>query len=72
MQQKTIESALSSAMPYDKKSKRHHDITNAVAYCTAKDKLPMSTVEYKEFKWMLKVMHPIYCISNDIKKYIVI
>ena len=57
-QQKTVESALSSAMQYDKKSKRHCDITNAVAYCIAKDMLPISTVENKR---MLKVM--------DQKKY---
>ena len=59
-QQKTIESALSSVINYDKKSKRHCDITNAVAYCIAKDMLPISTVENKGFKWMLKVVDPRY------------
>jgi len=54
-------------MLYDTKSKRHPDITNAAAYCTAKDMLPISTVENKGFKWILKVMDPIY-ISIDIKK----
>ena len=58
--QKTIESALSSAMPYGKKSKRYRDITNPEAYCIAKDMVPISTVENKGFKWMLKVMDPIY------------
>jgi len=43
-----------------KKSKRHRDITNAVAYCIAKDILPISKVENKEYKWMLKVMDQIY------------
>ena len=50
-----------------KESKRHRDITNAVAYSIAKDMLPISTVENKGFKWILKVMDPIY-ISIDIKK----
>ena len=47
-------------MPYDKKSKRHHVITNAVAYCIAKDMLPINTAENKGFKWMLKVMDLMY------------
>jgi len=51
--------------PYDKESKRHRYITNAAAYCVAKDMLPISTVENKGFKWMLKVIDPIY-IDIDI------
>jgi len=43
-----------------KKSKRHRDITNAAAFCIAKYMQPISTEESKGFKWMLKVMDPIY------------
>ena len=38
----------------------HRNITNAVAYCIAKDMLTISKVENMGFKWMLKVMDPIY------------
>jgi len=42
-------------MPYDEKSKRHHDITNAVAYYIAKDMVLISTVGNKGLKWMLEL-----------------
>ncbi len=59
-QQQTIQSAFSSTTPYDKKSKRHRALTDAVAYCIAKDMLTISTVENKGFKSMVKVMDPRY------------
>lgn len=59
-QQQTIQSPFSSAMPYDKKSKRHRDLTNAVACCIAKDMLPISTVENKAFESAVKVMDSRY------------
>lgn len=59
-QQQTIVSAFSSTVPYDKKTKRHKDITNAIAYCIAKDMLPISTVENKGFNKLIKVIDPRY------------
>nr|XP_024661555.1 zinc finger BED domain-containing protein 1-like [Maylandia zebra] len=59
-QQQSIESAFSSVLPYDKKAKRHSDITNAIAYCLAKDMLPINTVENEGFKQLIKVLDPRY------------
>lgn len=59
-QQQTIVSTFSSSVPYDKKTKRHGDITNAVAYFIAKDMMPVSTVENVGFKRLLKVLDPRY------------
>ena len=47
-------------MLYDKKMKRHSDITNAVAYFIAKDMMPISTVENDGFKRLINVIDPRY------------
>lgn len=60
LQQQSLHSAFSNVTPYDKKSKRHCDITNAVAYCLAKDMLPINTVENDGFKRLIKVIDPRY------------
>lgn len=57
-QQQTLITAFSSTVPYDKKTKRHKDITNAVAFFIAKDMLPISTVENQGFKQLIKVLDP--------------
>lgn len=59
-QQQTIVSAFSSTVLYDKKTKRHKDITNAIAYCIGKDMLPISTVENEGFKKLIGVLDPRY------------
>ncbi len=43
-----------------KKTKRHGDITKAVAYCIAKDMLPISLVENEGFKNLIHVLDPRY------------
>ncbi len=54
--QQSLMSSFSKAVPYDKKTKRHGDITKAVAYCIAKDMLPISLVENEGFKNLIHVL----------------
>ena len=56
-QQQTVVAAFASAMAYDKKTKRHNDITNTITYFVAKDMLPISTVEKLGFKQLIKVIN---------------
>lgn len=58
--QQSLMSSFSKAVPYDKKTKRHGDITKAVAYCIAKDMLPISLVENEGFKNLIHVLDPRY------------
>ncbi|XP_049326739.1 E3 SUMO-protein ligase ZBED1-like [Astyanax mexicanus] len=60
MQQQTVVSAFSAAMPYNKKTKRHGDITNAITYFIGKDMMPINTVENDGFKRLIKVLDPRY------------
>ncbi|XDV47123.1 hypothetical protein PO909_016829, partial [Leuciscus waleckii] len=58
--QQSIISSFSHAVPYDKKTKRHEDITKAVAYFIAKDMLPISVVENEGFKKLIRVLDSRY------------
>ena len=55
---------VAKCQPYEKKSKRHLDLTNAVTYCIAKDSLPTHIVERTGFKAMLKAFDPHYQIPG--------
>ena len=68
-QQQTMEAAFSSVMPYDKKTKRHNDITNAITYFIAKDMLPISTVEKMGFKQLITVIG--FCLVRLLGLFII-
>jgi len=53
---------------YDKKSKRWNDITNAITIHTAKDMVPLSTVEKDGFREMIKILDPRYVLPS--RKYL--
>ncbi|XP_071344173.1 E3 SUMO-protein ligase ZBED1-like [Trachinotus anak] len=65
--QQTTTERYSTSVPYDKSSKCHKDITEAVAYYIAKDMLPLSTVEKPGFKNLLHVLDPRYVLPG--RKY---
>ena len=65
--QLSIAGALASSTPYDRKSKRWNEITEAVTYCLAKDMMPIQTVEKEGFKRLVKKLDPRYNIPG--RKY---
>ncbi len=65
--QTKIASAFSNCVPYDKKSKRWNELTDAVAFCLAKDMLPFQTVEKDGFKRMIHKLDPRYNMPS--RKY---
>ncbi|XP_061608235.1 E3 SUMO-protein ligase ZBED1-like [Phyllopteryx taeniolatus] len=64
---KTPQDAFSRAAPYDRKSKRWIDITNAIACHLAKDMVPLNAVEKEGFKQIIKTLDPRYEVPS--RKY---
>lgn len=62
-----IAESLASCTPYDRKSKRWKDITQAVTICLAKDMMPIQTVEKEGFKQLVKKLDPRYTLPK--RKY---
>ena len=50
------------ASPYDKKSQRWNEITNAVTVYLCKDLVPFQNVDRKGFKDMVKTLDPRYAL----------
>ncbi len=65
--QTKIARAFANCVPYDKKSKRWNELTEAVVLCLAKDMLPLQTVEKEGFKRMIHKLDPRYNMSS--RKY---
>ena len=65
--QATIAGAFTSGTPYDKKSKRWNEITEAVTFWLAKDMMPIQAVEREGFKRLVKKLDPRYNIPG--RKY---
>ena len=63
--QQTITSSLLSVTPYEKTSKRHKDITQAITNFVAKDMLPVYTVEKDGFQKMLSVLDKRYHLPSS-------
>lgn len=57
----------SSSIPYDKKSKRWREITDAVTFHIGKDMVPLQTVEKEGFKRLLKTVDTRYELPS--RKY---
>ena len=58
LNQSLLQASLISAVPYDHKSNKWRDISNAVAFHIAKDMVPIAVVEKKGFINMLKAFDP--------------
>ncbi|KAI2647641.1 E3 SUMO-protein ligase ZBED1 [Labeo rohita] len=56
--QSSLEASFTRSVPYEKKSRKWRDITNAVTYHIAKDMVPIATVEKEGFKTLLKTIDP--------------
>ncbi|XP_037124783.1 E3 SUMO-protein ligase ZBED1-like [Syngnathus acus] len=65
--QRTIQETTTRGAPYDRKSKRWTDITNAITIHLAKDLVALNTVEKEGFKHMIKTLDPRYEVPN--RKY---
>ncbi|KAI2665254.1 E3 SUMO-protein ligase ZBED1 [Labeo rohita] len=65
--QSSLEPSFTRSVPYEKKSRKWCDITNAVTYHIAKDMVPIATVEKEGFKLLLKIIDPRYKLPN--RKY---
>ena len=65
--QPTMLATLARSQPYERKGKRWAKLTNAVAYCLAKDSLPIQTVERPGFTALLKAFDSHYQIPS--RKY---
>ncbi|XP_057700431.1 E3 SUMO-protein ligase ZBED1-like isoform X3 [Corythoichthys intestinalis] len=62
--QKTITETFASLTPYDRKSKRHQQITDAITFHLAKDMAPMNTVVKTGFKKMICTLDKRYEIPS--------
>ncbi|XP_067270785.1 E3 SUMO-protein ligase ZBED1-like [Pseudorasbora parva] len=65
--QTKIASAFANCIPYDKQSQRWAELTEAVAFCLAKDMLPFQTVEKEGFKRMILKLDARYKLPS--RKY---
>ncbi|KAI4885812.1 hypothetical protein NFI96_022422 [Prochilodus magdalenae] len=61
--QQSITVSLESCAPYDKKSKRWKEITDAIA-CLAKDMMPVQTVEKEGFTQLIKKLDRRYSVPK--------
>ncbi|KAK0152105.1 Zinc finger BED domain-containing protein 1 [Merluccius polli] len=62
-----IGDAFAHSIPYDKQSKRWKELTEAVAFCLAKDTLPLLTVQKEGFRQMIHKMDAKYNMPS--RKY---
>lgn len=62
--QTTLRGAFEKGTLYDKKSKRWNEITNAVTFHLAIDMVPLSTVEKRGFREMVKTLDPRYVLPS--------
>ena len=60
--QKTISDAFAGVTLYEKGSKRHKDITDAITFHLAKDMVPIYTVTIEGFKKMIRSLDKRYVI----------
>ncbi|XP_036957921.1 E3 SUMO-protein ligase ZBED1-like [Acanthopagrus latus] len=65
--QQTLAESFSRKVPYDRKSQRWQDITNAITKFIAKEMLPMQLVEGKSFIELLNVLDARYTVPS--RKY---
>lgn len=65
--QTKIASAFAYCIPYDNQRKRWKELTEAVAFCLAKDMLPFHTVEKEGYKRMIHKLDPRYNMPS--RKY---
>ncbi|XP_019715163.1 zinc finger BED domain-containing protein 1-like [Hippocampus comes] len=61
---KSLQDALARGAPYDRKSKRWLDITNAITIHLAKDMVALNTVEKEGFKQMIRTLDPRYEVPS--------
>lgn len=65
--QQTLTESFGKRVPYERKSKRWQDITNAVTKFIAREMLPISLVESESFKELVDVLEPRYTVPS--RKY---
>uniref|UniRef100_A0AAR2K029 BED-type domain-containing protein n=1 Tax=Pygocentrus nattereri TaxID=42514 RepID=A0AAR2K029_PYGNA len=62
--QHSITASLESCTPYDRKSKRWKEITESIAFCLAKDMMPIQTVQKQGFIQLIKKLDRRYNIPS--------
>ncbi|XP_076849420.1 E3 SUMO-protein ligase ZBED1-like [Brachyhypopomus gauderio] len=65
--QQTLAESFSKRVPYERKSKRWQDVTNAVTKFIAREMLPMRLVESESFTELVNVLEPRYTVPS--RKY---
>ena len=62
--QPSLSEVFQKVQPLSTSSREHAELTRAVAYCLAKDMLPISTVEKAGFKAMIQRFYPRYQLQS--------
>ena len=65
--QQTLEDSINRKLPYDKKSTRWRDVTNAITNYIAKEMVPIQVVEREGFKQLVNTLDPRYTVPG--RKY---
>ncbi|XP_077403111.1 E3 SUMO-protein ligase ZBED1-like isoform X2 [Vanacampus margaritifer] len=63
--QQSLQDALARGAPYDRKSRRWIDITNAITLHLAKDMIALNTVEKEGFKQMVRTLDHSHCLQTS-------